>query len=72
MKKRMMLPVLALMLGLLTACTENTAVPDVPETDLPAGTSGRSADFTARRIVSFWICGRPWFRPGSMRRRFCI
>lgn len=40
MKKRMMLPVLALMLGLMTACTENTAVPDAPETDRPAETSG--------------------------------
>ena len=40
MKKRMMLPVLALMLGLMTAGTENTAVPVAPETDRPAETAG--------------------------------
>lgn len=57
MKKRMMLPVLALMLGLMTACTENTAVPDVPETDRPAETSGTVSGLYGkedREILDLW------------------
>ncbi|MBR3997883.1 MAG: MBL fold metallo-hydrolase [Clostridia bacterium] len=57
MKKRMMLPVLALMLGLMTACTENTAVPDAPETDRPAETSGTVSGLYGkedREILDLW------------------
>lgn len=57
MKKRMMLPVLALMLGLMTACTENTAVPDAPETDRPAETAGTVSGLYGkedREILDLW------------------
>ena len=57
MKKRMMLPVLALMLGLMTACTENTAVPGAPETDRPAETAGTVSGLYGkedREILDLW------------------
>lgn len=57
MKKRMILPVLALILGLMTACTENTAVPDVPEMDMPAETAGTVSGFYGkadRELLDLW------------------